>query len=210
MACPSLALSRDARFLLTATDRVIRVWDYPAKASPGCQVGAEGRCVAGGGRAGGGRYPQLTLCLLGPDTPEDLLLRPWSGGSGGHGQACRMRPLREAWSTTSVPALGGPWCPGHALRASGRAFCCPQVYIGHSEPVRAVAFAPGQRQLLSVADAIFLWDVLGAPGRSPSGRRVPALDPCPPGLRLPAPPPDSLVAPQCRRLTWGTPDLRGW
>ncbi|XP_042827698.1 WD repeat-containing protein 90 isoform X2 [Panthera tigris] len=80
VACPSLALSRDARFLLTATDRVIRVWDYPAKASPGCQV-----------------------------------------------------------------------------------------YIGHSEPVRAVAFAPGQRQLLSVADAIFLWDVLGAPGRSPSG-----------------------------------------
>ncbi|XP_058566961.1 WD repeat-containing protein 90 isoform X3 [Neofelis nebulosa] len=80
VACPSLALSRDARFLLTATDRVIRVWDYLAKASPGCQV-----------------------------------------------------------------------------------------YIGHSEPVRAVAFAPGQRQLLSVADAIFLWDVLGAPGRSPSG-----------------------------------------
>ncbi|XP_045317475.1 WD repeat-containing protein 90 isoform X1 [Leopardus geoffroyi] len=80
VACPSLALSGDARFLLTATDRVIRVWDYPAKASPGCQV-----------------------------------------------------------------------------------------YIGHSEPVRAVAFAPGQRQLLSVADAIFLWDVLGAPGRSPSG-----------------------------------------
>ncbi|KAF0881208.1 WDR90 protein, partial [Crocuta crocuta] len=82
LACPSLALSRDARFLLTAADRAIKVWDYAAKASP-----------------------------------------------------------------------------GH------------QVYIGHSEPVRAVAFAPDQQQLLSVADAIFVWDILGAPESSPPGRQ---------------------------------------
>lgn len=85
-ACPSLALSRDARFLLTATDRAIKVWDYLTQACPGCQV-----------------------------------------------------------------------------------------YIGHSEPVRAVAFAPDQQRLLSVGDAIFLWDILGPLERSPPGRQVPAL-----------------------------------
>nr|XP_055195771.1 WD repeat-containing protein 90 isoform X5 [Nyctereutes procyonoides] len=79
-ACPSLALSRDARFLLMATDRAIKVCDYPTQACPGCQV-----------------------------------------------------------------------------------------YIGHSEPVRAVAFAPDQQRLLSVGDAIFLWDILGPLERSPLG-----------------------------------------
>lgn len=38
--------------LLAAADRAIEVWDYAAKASPGHQVGAEGRCVAGGGGEG--------------------------------------------------------------------------------------------------------------------------------------------------------------
>ncbi|XP_025733706.1 WD repeat-containing protein 90 isoform X1 [Callorhinus ursinus] len=80
VACPSLALSRDARFLLTAADRAIKVWDYPMKACPGCQV-----------------------------------------------------------------------------------------YIGHSEPVHAVAFTPDQQQLLSVGDAIFLWDILGPLERSSPG-----------------------------------------
>ncbi|KAL0617187.1 WD repeat-containing protein 90 [Plecturocebus cupreus] len=36
----------------------------------------------------------------------------------------------------------------------------PQVYIGHSEPVQAVAFSPDQQQVLSAGDAIFLWDIL--------------------------------------------------
>ncbi|XP_028339822.1 WD repeat-containing protein 90 [Physeter macrocephalus] len=44
-----------------------------------------------------------------------------------------------------------------------------QVYIGHSEPVRAVAFTPDQQQLLSVGDAIFLWDVLAPSEKSPPG-----------------------------------------
>ncbi|XP_020942562.1 WD repeat-containing protein 90 isoform X4 [Sus scrofa] len=42
-----------------------------------------------------------------------------------------------------------------------------QVFIGHSEPVRAVAFIPGQRQLLSVGDAVFLWDILAPPEQCP-------------------------------------------
>ncbi|XP_014648903.1 PREDICTED: WD repeat-containing protein 90 [Ceratotherium simum simum] len=79
-ACPSLALSGDGRFLLTAADRAIKVWDYLTRASPGCQM-----------------------------------------------------------------------------------------YIGHSEPVQAVAFTPNQQQLLSVGDAIFLWDILVSPERSPPG-----------------------------------------
>ncbi|KAK2097187.1 WD repeat-containing protein 90 [Saguinus oedipus] len=36
--CPSLALSEDARFLLMAAGRAVKVWDYVTKASPGPQV----------------------------------------------------------------------------------------------------------------------------------------------------------------------------
>ncbi|XP_058141551.1 LOW QUALITY PROTEIN: WD repeat-containing protein 90 [Dasypus novemcinctus] len=79
-ACSSLALSEDARFLLTAGDWAVRVWDYPTRAGPGCQV-----------------------------------------------------------------------------------------YIGHSEPVRGVAFTPDQRQVLSVGDTVFLWDVLATPVGTPEG-----------------------------------------
>ncbi|XP_048188254.1 WD repeat-containing protein 90 isoform X2 [Perognathus longimembris pacificus] len=79
VACSSLALSENSRFLLMATGRAIKVWDYL--------------------------------------TPTD---------------------------------------PGY------------QVYIGHSEPVQAVAFTPDQQQVLSVGDAIFLWDVLAAPERQVS------------------------------------------
>ncbi|ERE68677.1 WD repeat-containing protein 90 [Cricetulus griseus] len=75
-ACPSLALSVDARLLLAATGRTITVWDYPTQPNSSCQV-----------------------------------------------------------------------------------------YIGHSEPVRVVAFTPDQKQVLSVGDAIFLWDVLDIPER---------------------------------------------
>ncbi|KFZ61612.1 WD repeat-containing protein 90, partial [Podiceps cristatus] len=38
-----------------------------------------------------------------------------------------------------------------------------QVYIGHSEPVRQVAFTPDQQHVVSVGDAIFLWDFLALP-----------------------------------------------
>ncbi|XP_055265016.1 WD repeat-containing protein 90 isoform X3 [Moschus berezovskii] len=89
-ACASLALSADGRFLLTATERAVRLWDYAVQASPGCQV-----------------------------------------------------------------------------------------YVGHSEPVRAVAFTPNQQQLLSVGDAIFLWDILvpreGCPPGSVQGVPRPPL-----------------------------------
>ncbi|XP_060030083.1 WD repeat-containing protein 90 [Erinaceus europaeus] len=48
-----------------------------------------------------------------------------------------------------------------------------QVYIGHSEPVRAVSFTPDQRQVLSAGDAVFLWDILVPAECSPPGRQVP-------------------------------------
>ncbi|NXL63252.1 WDR90 protein, partial [Chordeiles acutipennis] len=48
-----------------------------------------------------------------------------------------------------------------------------QVYIGHSEPVRQVAFTPDQRHVISVGDAIFLWDFLALPTEgSPPARKL--------------------------------------
>ncbi|KAH0631787.1 hypothetical protein JD844_019595 [Phrynosoma platyrhinos] len=70
-SCSSLALSPDARYLLTAGDRIIKVWDY------------------------GMRFDINS-----------------------------------------------------------------QVFIGHSEPIRQVRFTPDQTQVISVGDAIFLWDFL--------------------------------------------------
>nr|XP_034986517.1 WD repeat-containing protein 90 isoform X1 [Zootoca vivipara] len=71
-SCSSLAFSSDARFLLTAGDRVLKVWDY------------------------GMRFDVNS-----------------------------------------------------------------QVFIGHSEPIQQVRFTPDQKQVISVGDAIFLWDFLG-------------------------------------------------
>ncbi|XP_027510694.1 WD repeat-containing protein 90 [Corapipo altera] len=56
-----------------------------------------------------------------------------------------------------------------------------QVYIGHSEPVHQVAFTPDQQHVVSVGDAIFLWDFLAPVGakspparaRSPASARLP-------------------------------------
>ncbi|XP_059126259.1 WD repeat-containing protein 90 [Peromyscus eremicus] len=58
-------------------------------------------------------------------------------------------------------------------QAQGNSGC--QVYIGHSEPVHVVAFTPDQQQVLSVGDAIFLWDVLAAPESDPSEPEAPAV-----------------------------------
>ncbi|XP_010019599.1 PREDICTED: WD repeat-containing protein 90, partial [Nestor notabilis] len=94
LSCSSLALSEDGRYLLTAGDKVVKVWDY------------------------------------------------------------QMR--------------------------SNNNF---QVYIGHSEPVRQVAFTPDQQHVISVGDAIFLWDFLALPEKKspPAGLRssesVPLLGP---------------------------------
>ncbi|KFO34771.1 WD repeat-containing protein 90 [Fukomys damarensis] len=79
VACASLALNKDASFLLAASGQAIEVWEYSTHSDPSCQV-----------------------------------------------------------------------------------------YIGHSEPVQAVAFSPDQQQVLSVGDAIFLWDVLATPERQVS------------------------------------------
>ncbi|KAK1344640.1 hypothetical protein QTO34_013338 [Cnephaeus nilssonii] len=99
VACSALALSGDARLLLTAADRAIKVWDYLTQSNPSCQV-----------------------------------------------------------------------------------------YIGHSEPVQAVAFTPDQQHLLSVGDAIFLWDILASPERSPP-ESVPGSPGPPPTNEAPLPSP---------------------
>ncbi|XP_016076183.1 PREDICTED: WD repeat-containing protein 90 [Miniopterus natalensis] len=114
VACASLALSRDARFLLTAADRAVKVWDYLTQSDPSCQV-----------------------------------------------------------------------------------------YIGHSEPVQAVAFTPDQQHLLSVGDAIFLWDILASPQRSPPGSV----------LGSPGPPPTCEAGPNARQpedAVSGTNGLPRW
>lgn len=84
-ACSSLAVSGDARLLLTAACQAIKVWDYSMQAGPACQV-----------------------------------------------------------------------------------------YIGHSEPVQALASTPNQQQLLSASDAVFFWDILaplrGRPQKVPVSR----------------------------------------
>ncbi|KFQ93266.1 WD repeat-containing protein 90, partial [Nipponia nippon] len=88
LSCSSLALSKDGRYLLTAGDKVIKVWDYQMR--------------------------------------FDINF---------------------------------------------------QVYIGHSEAVRQVAFTPDQRHVISVGDAIFLWDFLALPaeGSPPAGYTKPFL-----------------------------------
>ncbi|XP_069726130.1 WD repeat-containing protein 90 [Phaenicophaeus curvirostris] len=77
MSCSSLALSKDSRYLLTAGDKVIKVWDYQMRFNVNFQV-----------------------------------------------------------------------------------------YIGHSEPVHQVAFTPDQQHIISVGDAIFLWDFLALPAEA--------------------------------------------
>ncbi|OWK11286.1 hypothetical protein Celaphus_00006721 [Cervus elaphus hippelaphus] len=77
----------------------------------------------------------------------------------------RWAPRRACPTDTRGGRLAGVWTPWESppSAAPGHPVCAtppPQVYIGHSEPVRAVAFTPDQQQLLSVGDAIFLWDIL--------------------------------------------------
>ncbi|KAM7333167.1 hypothetical protein ACRRTK_006487 [Alexandromys fortis] len=73
----------------------------------------------------------------------------FSPGDSGH--------LLVSTSSNKVVVLDA--VSGHTIR---------KVYIGHSEPVRVVAFTPDQQQVLSVGDAIFLWDVLVTPERQVS------------------------------------------
>lgn len=91
---------------------------------------------------------------------------------------CRAVHLRRtSCPVSSLARPGRGKIVGSPTRPQG--FLCdmryPQVYIGHSEPVRAVAFTPDQQHLLSVGDAIFLWDILASTERSPPGRQVPSL-----------------------------------
>ncbi|NXQ04967.1 WDR90 protein, partial [Vidua macroura] len=52
-----------------------------------------------------------------------------------------------------------------------------QVFIGHSEPVQQVAFTPNQEHVISVGDAIFLWDFLAPPPvKSSPAREVASME----------------------------------
>lgn len=138
-ACSSLAVSGDARLLLTAACQAIKVWDYSMQAGPACQV------CAMGGWAGERTAP--------PGCPVSAGLTP-QRGLGPPGQTCVLGDGSASASGVSV-----------------RGACCPQVYIGHSEPVQALASTPNQQQLLSAGDAVFFWDIL-APlrGRPQKGK----------------------------------------
>ncbi|XP_056285490.1 WD repeat-containing protein 90 isoform X2 [Pseudoliparis swirei] len=48
-----------------------------------------------------------------------------------------------------------------------------QMFIGHSQPIRQVSFTPDQLGVVSVGDAIFLWDFLALPVDSVTDRRSP-------------------------------------
>ncbi|KAM6424015.1 WD repeat-containing protein 90 isoform 3-T3 [Liasis olivaceus] len=87
-SCSSLTLSPDGRYVLTAGDRVIKVWDYEMRFDVSCQV-----------------------------------------------------------------------------------------FIGHSEPVRQVKFTPDQKQVISVGDAIFLWDFLGVFAEEPFKDEIDSPEP---------------------------------
>uniref|UniRef100_A0A8C7HKE2 WD repeat-containing protein 90 n=1 Tax=Oncorhynchus kisutch TaxID=8019 RepID=A0A8C7HKE2_ONCKI len=46
-----------------------------------------------------------------------------------------------------------------------------QMFIGHSQPIRQVNFAPDQMAVVSVGDAIFFWDFLAHPQETGTDRR---------------------------------------
>uniref|UniRef100_A0A3P9M4E0 WD repeat domain 90 n=1 Tax=Oryzias latipes TaxID=8090 RepID=A0A3P9M4E0_ORYLA len=50
-----------------------------------------------------------------------------------------------------------------------------QMFIGHSQPIRQVGFTPDQMGVVSVGDAIFLWDFLASPRDSPADANMNAL-----------------------------------
>uniref|UniRef100_A0A8C8CV08 WD repeat-containing protein 90 n=1 Tax=Oncorhynchus tshawytscha TaxID=74940 RepID=A0A8C8CV08_ONCTS len=47
-----------------------------------------------------------------------------------------------------------------------------QMFIGHSQPIRQVNFAPDQMAVVSVGDAIFFWDFLAHPQETGTDRRL--------------------------------------
>ncbi|XP_057682899.1 WD repeat-containing protein 90 isoform X2 [Corythoichthys intestinalis] len=48
-----------------------------------------------------------------------------------------------------------------------------QMFIGHSQPINQVSFTPGQKGVISVGDAIFLWDFLAHPLHMQLKHRLP-------------------------------------
>ncbi|KAK2820247.1 hypothetical protein Q5P01_023206 [Channa striata] len=53
-----------------------------------------------------------------------------------------------------------------------------QMFIGHSQPIHQVSFTPDQLGIISVGDAIFLWDFLAHPGDPLTDNRSPLRISC--------------------------------
>ncbi|XP_077482569.1 WD repeat-containing protein 90 [Stigmatopora argus] len=78
-----------------------------------------------------------------------------------------------------------------------------QMFIGHSQPINQVSFTPGQKGVISVGDAIFLWDFLASPVHRQLTVRLPCQNATDSGLdavpRQRAPQP--LTPPPCLDVT---------
>ncbi|XP_049624801.1 WD repeat-containing protein 90 [Suncus etruscus] len=139
---------------------------------------------------GSSRVDFAVAICFGPAPPGHLLVSTSSA----------LVLVLDAMSGHVVQELSGmqpPACPSLALSADGRLLLMAadqaikvwdcwaqarprcQVFIGHSAPVRAVAFTPDHQQVLSVGDAIFLWDVLASEVAPQSAQSLPAApEPC--------------------------------
>ncbi|NIG57872.1 WD repeat-containing protein 90 [Pontoporia blainvillei] len=160
-ACSVVALSGDGRFLLTAADRAIKVWDYSAQAGPGCQVCALGGRTAGLGtrqledmvsRANGlprqqvpmpsqASPPWLDICARPPkDHDGAFSMSDESHGPEGLRQASGPPVLVQkkagragdgAWG-----AMGGPWDLGRPPHPHGWPSACSTGRARAQPPTR--------------------------------------------------------------------------
>ncbi|XP_037364019.1 WD repeat-containing protein 90 [Talpa occidentalis] len=113
------------------------------------------------------REPRLSGWTPGPGLPEAA--PPWPRSAllqlSGPPGPCSTLALSED-SRLLLTAAGRAL---HVWDLAPQAPSRGQVFVGHSEPVRAVAFAPGRRAL-SAGDAVFLWDVLAPPSEAGGGQ----------------------------------------
>lgn len=152
-ACASLALSADGRFLLTAAERAVRLWDYAVQASPSCQV-----CVPGRGQQGGGQPPAPRA---------DPARGPFLRSARHHRPRCTLvtrsrcglwpsPPTSSSSSAWETPSSSGTfWFPVRGAPQKGK--CLPSL-----EPARPL-WAPASHTHTDSLSCC-LCSVQGAPG----------------------------------------------
>ncbi|KAM3917263.1 WD repeat-containing protein 90 [Leptodactylus fuscus] len=76
-----------------------------------------------------------------------------------HKQSCCALAVSEdnRYLVTAGDRMVKVW--DHGLAGSLR----PQVFIGHSEPIKQAEFSPDQQHVITAGDAIFIWDFEAAP-----------------------------------------------